>query len=207
MAQIHAFRYQPLSATEAFTEQMRDLGTLGGDSSYGMFINASNHVVGYSKIGKSDGRFHAFLYDGAKMLDLGSLGGKSIATDQSFAMGVNATDQVVGYTYLAAEAPGGWVGVIPGPVPALTQVAFVYNQGKMVDLNGLIGADAKTYRLYSATAINDNGQIVANAFDSSTNAFHAVLLTPDVVGPVKQGKARPDLRNQIKIDRVGPVKR
>ena len=48
----------------------------------------------------------------------------------------------------------------------------------MVNLNDLIGTASKNYRLDSATAINDNGQIVAVAFDKSADAFHAVLLTP-----------------------------
>ena len=46
----HAFIYQPLSEKSGCREPMRDLGTLGGDSSYGKAINANNHVVGYSTI-------------------------------------------------------------------------------------------------------------------------------------------------------------
>jgi hypothetical protein len=63
-------------------------------------------------------------------------------------------------------------------------VAFIYRNGLMVNLNGLIGAKAENYRLYSATAINDNGQIVAIAFHIPSNAVHAVLLTPK---PVRLG--------------------
>ena len=90
-------------------------------------------------------------------------------SDYSFALGVNAHDQVVGYSYLPNS--------IPSELPPL-QVAFIYRQGLMVDLNGLIGEKAAKYRLYSATAINDNGQIVAIAFHVPSNAVHAVLLTP-----------------------------
>src|ERR1044071_1217247 len=39
----HAFIYQPLSDSERYWEPMRDLGTLGGTSSYGTAINLSNH--------------------------------------------------------------------------------------------------------------------------------------------------------------------
>ncbi len=159
------------------TTQMHDLGTLlGGDSSYGTSINSQNHVAGYSTINSVDNRVHAFLYDGTTMTDLGSLGGASLASDRSFALGVNATDQVVGYSYLPAS-----INPIPGSKSK--QVAFISQQGTMVDLNGLIGAAANNYRLYSATAINDRGQIVAVAFDNSANAFHAVLLTPASVIP------------------------
>lgn len=160
----HAFIWE-------FKTGMIDLGTLAGDSSYGTSISAKNHIVGYSTINNVDERIHAFLHDGEKMLDLGSLSGASVESDRSFALGVNAHDQVVGYSYLPA----------PGPSGSPLQVAFVYRQGLMVDLNGLIGAKAENYRLYSATAINDNGQIVAIAFHIPSDAVHAVLLTPKPV--------------------------
>jgi probable HAF family extracellular repeat protein len=172
----HAFIYQPFSFTERFTQAMRDLGTLGGSYSYGTFINATNHVVGHSTL--IDGRFHAFLHDGMKMHDLGSLGfneaggvDDSLKTDQSFALGVNNTDQVVGYTFLPYQDDS---GVFGSPV----QVAFIYSNGVMTDLNTLIGPAAKYYQLYSATAINDKGQIAVSAFDYDNNVFRALLLTP-----------------------------
>jgi probable HAF family extracellular repeat protein len=162
-------------ATHAFLwqkgERMLDLGTLAGDFSYGTFINADNHVAGYSTIDKYNDRVHAFLHDGKEMFDLGSLGGASMQSDRSFALGVNVHDQVVGYSYL----PANW-GDIYTPPPQ--QVAFLYCKGVMENLNDLIGDAAKEYRLDSATAINDKGQIVAIAFVNSADAYHAVLLTP-----------------------------
>jgi probable HAF family extracellular repeat protein len=162
-APTHAFIWD-------ITAKMRDLGTLGGKSSHGTSVNAQNHVVGNSAINIVDNRVHAFLYDGTLMNDLGSLGGASASSDRSYALGVNATDQVVGYTYLPPA----------GPIPHTdsTQVAFISQLGVMVDLNDLIGTASNNYRLYSATAINDRGQIVAVAFATSANGFHAVLLTP-----------------------------
>jgi probable HAF family extracellular repeat protein len=170
---VHAFISQPLSITSGPTKKMRDLGTLGGNYSYGMFINGDNHVVGYSTVNSSDDRAHAFLHDGTKMRDLGSLGGKALESDQSFALGVNIADEIVGYSYLPVAETAD-----DGPIHAPQQVAFFYSQGVMVDLNGLIGDAAKNYRLDAATAINDKGQIVAIALDNSNNAIHAVLLTP-----------------------------
>jgi probable HAF family extracellular repeat protein len=168
-------------ATHAFLWQkdtgMVDLGTLAGDFSYGTFINANNHVVGYSTIDKENDRVHAFLHNGKEMFDLGSLGGASMQSDRSFALGVNADDQVVGYSYL----PGSDPVVSDGPSYPPQQVAFVYSKGLkglMVNLNDLIGDMAKDYRLDSATAINDKGQIVAIAFVHSSGNYHAVLLTP-----------------------------
>ena len=167
----HAFIYQP-SRFRANIKKMIDLGTLGGNDSYGMAINANNHVVGYSTVNIE--RVHAFLYDGRKMRDLGSLGGVGgSGTDQSMPWGSTSSIK--------------WsVGVISRfqrrrPIVAAChsrQAAFIYSQGVMMDLNGLIGPEAaKHYWLRAATAINNNGQIVAIAEDLSTNEIHAVLLT------------------------------
>ncbi len=177
---IHAFILQatgpgpepPEVSLNPNRRKMLDLGTLGGDFSYGTAISSKNHVAGYSTINNFDDRVHAFLYDGEKMLDLGSLSGASLNLDLSYALGINSTDQVVGCSYL----PSGddLMNTPDGP----WSVAFIYSEGVMRDLNDLIGDAATNYRLDCATAINDNGQIVAIAFNQSKNAFHAVLLTP-----------------------------
>jgi probable HAF family extracellular repeat protein len=182
--------YQP---NHAFTWQVKtgmvDLGTIAGDSSYGTCLNANGHIVGYSTVNKVDKRMHAFLHDGTTMLDLGSLGGTAEETDQSFALGVNATDQVVGYAYLP-QTLGRVYGSISDLVHPPQPVAFVYQNGQMTDLNTLLLLPGNnSYRLFSATSINDNGQIVATAFNQSANNFHAVLLTPITSpGPISKRK-------------------
>lgn len=166
---VHAFIYDSLGLHIGPFWGMRDLGTLGGTYSYGMSINGKNTVVGYSTIDKSNDRIHAFILDkSGKMRDLGSLGGKTLQNDQSFALGVNGADEVVGYTYLPAKTE------IKGP----RQVAFIFTKGAMINLNDLIGSAAESYLVQSAVAINDNGQIAANAVDYLTGNVHAVLLTP-----------------------------
>jgi probable HAF family extracellular repeat protein len=174
MLTTHAFIYQLPSPPYGRYSRMHDLGVLGGVSSYGMAINSYNHVAGYSTVTTKDDRVHAFLHNGAKMIDLGSLGGigNRWGSDVSVALGVNNWDQVVGYTYLPAF----------GEMPT-QQVAFLwsrdgYGAGKMVNLNKLVNVTGKNYLLVSATGINDNGQIVANAYDTQNGGVHAVLLTP-----------------------------
>lgn len=98
-------------------EPMRDLGVLGGFSSYGMAINGNKHVAGYSTINNSDERVHAFLHDGKSLIDLGSFGQSGRESDGSVALGVNNQDQVVGWTYLP----------VPGKMP-LQQVAFLWRR-------------------------------------------------------------------------------
>ena len=173
MVMTHAFIYRLPSPPYPRHDQMVDLGVLGGLSSYGMAINSDNHVAGYSTIKPNDERVHGFFHDGNKMIDLGSLGasGKRWGSDVSVALGVNNFDQVVGYTYLPA------VGEMP-----IQQVAFLWRRNssitgeQMINLNKLLYANGKNYLLISATAINDNGQIVASAYDLQNGGIHAVYL-------------------------------
>ena len=174
MVTTHAFIYRLPTPPYPRFNRMVDLGVLGGLSSYGMAINSYNHVVGYSTITTGDERVHGFLHDGAKMIDLGSLGGPGNrwGSDVSVALGVNNYDQVVGYTYLPA------IGDMP-----IQQVAFLWRRGvsgggQMINLNKLLFGEGKNYLLFSATAINDNGQIVGTAYDLRNGSVRAVLLTP-----------------------------
>src|SRR5258708_3757577 len=49
--------------------------------------------------------------------------------------------------------------------------------GTLQNLNSFIPANSG-YQIYYATAISDNGQIVANAYYTVTGQSHALLLTP-----------------------------
>ncbi len=157
---FHAFIWEAATG-------MRDLGTIAGSSSSGNFINANGHVAGWSSI-STDNRRHAFLYDGATMHDLGAIGDNDFLSDRSEAYGVNIHDVVVGTTYRPYQ--GG----------ALYSVAFVYRDGEMLDLETLVDTSGANYRLYTATGINDAGQISVDALRIGTsNQIRAVLLTPN----------------------------
>ena len=187
----HAFTYNPACMS---CGGMKDLGVLGGNVSVGMAINVNNHVVGFSTVPalappapppalapppSNDNRLHAFLHDGYKMIDLGSLGLPGTYSDVSVALGVNSVDQVVGSTYLPATSG----------MP-LQQVAFLWRRnwtggGQMIDLNKLLYGGGTNYVLVAATAINDNGQIVAIAYDIMSGSARAVLLTPQGPAPAR----------------------
>lgn len=158
---LHAFVWDATSG-------MRDIGTIAGDSSSGAAINADGHVAGNSTINSFDNRTHAFLYDGV-MHDLGALGSNAFESDRSSALGVNLYDVVVGTTYR------------PYNGSSLYQVAFVYREGAMFDLETLV--DSADYRLYSATGVNDAGEIVVQAMHIPTNTNRAVVLTPIGAAP------------------------
>ena len=119
---------------------MIDLGTLGGNDSVALGIDAAGDVVGYSTLAGGAGP-HAFFYAGGDMQDLGTLDGGT-----SSAAAINAAAHIVG----TASVGGG-------------SRAFVYADGAMRDLNPLVGSGLNGAVLTSGVAINNAGQIAAQA--------------------------------------------
>ncbi len=116
--------------------EVKDLGTLGGTSSFGTGINSNGMVVGVATT--AGGQSHAFLVTNAAspMVDLGTLGG-----DSSAAFGINGSGVVVGVAFTADE--------IGRP--------FFYD-GQLHDLSPVVGGTNGI-----AGAINDRGQLVGLA--------------------------------------------
>jgi probable HAF family extracellular repeat protein len=75
---------------------MQDLGTLGGSQSSANAINSAGRIVGYAVDSNNVSR--AFLYDGAKMVDLNNLiPPGSGFTNLESAVGINDAGQIAGY--------------------------------------------------------------------------------------------------------------
>jgi probable HAF family extracellular repeat protein len=137
---------------------MSALGTLGGRNSYAMAINDAGQVAGSASNGA--GYIHASTWNNGSIFDLGTLGGSS-----SFAYDINNSGSIVGYSYLS-NLPDSH--------------AFVYRDGVLYDLNGLISSGSG-WTLLNAYGINDNGQIVGSGlWNGELNAF---LLNPQSQGP------------------------
>lgn len=146
---------------------MQDLGTLGGLNSRAYGINNKGQVVGESDIPRSSNR-HAFVTIKGVMTDLGALR----ISDTSTALGINAKGQVVGTNFQPFDNSGH-----QPPRPAISNVrAFVTVNGKMTDLNSLI-APSKKWKLTSANAINDKGQITGVGINPK-GVPSAFLLSP-----------------------------
>ena len=125
-----------------------DLGTFGSrwTSGSAAAINERGQIVGTN--GTADGKQHAFLWQNAKMTDLGTLGGRD-----SGASAINARGQVVGTSLTAAPQ---------------RMHAFLWENGKMRDLGTLGGKSSRP------RALNDRGQVVGESFTAS-GTVHAFL--------------------------------
>ena len=154
------------AATTTYT--VTNLGSLGAGGTVGSAISATGQVTGYSYLSTLvqdpagcppnypnpkkcvEHPWHAFLYSGGQMTDLGTVGGG----DFSVGSAVNRSGWVAGGS---ATNNGG-------------NAAFLWNGKKMIDLGQqapLNGSDS------GANGINDSGQVVGQYGTSSTQ--HAFL--------------------------------
>ncbi len=126
-------------------------------------INASGQIIGNSI--DATGNSHALVYSNGQATDLRTLGGASAG-----ATGINNQGQIVGSstTYL------------PGPIGSPTEIpigaAFIYENGKMYNLNGLLNGGLSGIYLGNALGINDFGQILVQG--SGNGVPEDFLLTP-----------------------------
>ena len=139
---------------------LADLGIAANCGSTALGLNDSDEVVGWFNNSPSCGfTSHGFSWTkSGGLVDLGVLSG----AQYSFAYGVNSAGQIVGEGDTSASA-----------IVALLWTA----DGKIHDLNTLIAPGVKR-TLVAANAINDAGQIVADATSVTGTGNYALLLTP-----------------------------
>ncbi|HTZ59420.1 MAG TPA: DUF3466 family protein [Acidobacteriaceae bacterium] len=139
------------------------LGTLGDKdhtaSNNASSVNDRGDVVGTSEF--TDGTVHSFLWTKANgMRDLGTLSSSAFATVAGCCRTVNNQDEVVGFSI----DPNG-------------MTAFLWNDGKMTDLNTLIPANSSLH-LLGAYSINDQGEIAGQGCVlPACTELHAVRLS------------------------------
>ncbi|MDJ0554170.1 MAG: DUF3466 family protein [Microcoleaceae cyanobacterium MO_207.B10] len=134
-------------------------GFLGSD------INSDGYVVGFHAIPEDSNR--AFVYDGNKALDLGTISGDmNLQFFDSQANSINNSGLIVGYSdKLINFYQKKW-----------EKRAFISDTlNNIQDLNDLVDP-ASGWILREAESINDNGQIVG--WGSKDDCRHGFLLTP-----------------------------
>jgi probable HAF family extracellular repeat protein len=175
---------------------MRDLGTLGGLNSFAVANNERGQAAGISFTTTAPNpatglpTIDPFLWDGKKMIDLGTLGGTI-----GFGNGLNNQGQVVGQSNLEGDHThhafiwdrgvlteigtfGGsksvafWInnaGQVVGNanLPDGTHHGFVWWKGKMTDI-GTIADDPCS----NAFDINARGQVIGTTADCHANILH-----------------------------------
>ena len=150
--------------------QLQQIGTFGGSSSYAMAINNAGQATGHAT--NAAGYSQAFLYQAGLLTTLGTLGGAA-----SYGYGINQAGSTVGYSWIGGDT---------------ATAAFVYRDGKMLNLNDLIGLGSG-WDLQAAYGINDLGQIVGTGIFNGQQM--AVLLNPLSPPPVVNSFAPSSLGN------------
>lgn len=144
---------------------MEDLGTLGGDASVAYWINNRQQVVGMadtSVLNPLSGSFisHAFFDERGLMIDIGALGGYD-----SIATAINERGQVTGVSEITK---------VPDPDPKFGGAppfhAFVWEDGMMTDLGGLLGG-----KFSWGIAIDNHGRVVGMANTAGDATAHAFV--------------------------------
>lgn len=158
-----------------------DLGTLGGQRSEAVAVNAHGQIVGWSET--PSGERHAFLWEDNFLTDLGTLGGQ-----QSIPVAINNQGQVIGISTTADGEEHGffWEN---GVMTAIEPLGGTYNHPSHVNDQGVVVGRAETeageIRAYVweqesltnlgtqggtqsyARRINEQGQIIGQSEDEN----------------------------------------
>ncbi|MGA2577340.1 MAG: hypothetical protein ABSH24_15080, partial [Bryobacteraceae bacterium] len=138
-----------------------DIGNLGGVAwNTPTAINNRGVIVGFSDLpgdSAANPNYHAFIWTrSGGITDIGTLPGDSF----SVAWGINEQGQVVGQSINSSGASR----------------AFLWQNGKITDLNTLIPPGPLS--LLYANDINDAGEIVGGAYNSTTGVSPAFMAVP-----------------------------
>jgi probable HAF family extracellular repeat protein len=147
---------------------MQDLGTLGGNpqsDSRAWDINDKGQIVGQSTLKDDLITSHACVWQNGTIKDLHG-GLSTIGYHYSTAKSINNSGHVVGFMSVVGE---------PGTYVMDTSRAFLYRDGRMLDLNDAVPVGTPWVLLH-ANSINDNGVIVG--IGKRNGYFHAFMLTP-----------------------------
>jgi len=185
--------------TRAFLYQdnkMLNLGILAGLQSSAEAINEKGQITGQSTYSTEHLDMHAFIYDQGKMKDINPAGNESYAYDinnKGEITGWRRVSNMVCHPFIYAHGKLTEFETLGGKSAAGSAIndhsqivgesedkkgnrrAFLYEDGKTIDLNTLI--ESEQWILYSARDINNKGQITGHG-SNAKGEEHAFLMTP-----------------------------
>ena len=128
LSAVMAFGFFSVNQSLAAEYVVYEIGTFGGIKSEAHGINNNNDVVGLAYTSKDDGNivYHAFLYSGGVLTDLG-VSGCNDPYGKSVAFKINDSGQIVGSSCFRSPANA-------------DQCAFLYDAGVMTCLGTLGGS-------------------------------------------------------------------
>jgi probable HAF family extracellular repeat protein len=150
---------------------MKDLGTIGGNHGVPYALNQAGDVVGGATTNPSDSNAHAFLWKDGVLTDLDGIASSHCHS----ALSINASDQIVGGA--CGSEVDGWL----------------WDHGKLSDLNTLIAPPASHLVVGAAHYITDQGEIAAVGILPNGD-HHMVLLVP--IAPAQREGLRSVTRSQ-----------
>jgi probable HAF family extracellular repeat protein len=163
--QITGFFYPEIYVQHAFVytpgKRIVDIST-PFDHSVGNVINNAGQVTGWCwSAAFAENSMYAFLYTpGEGMKSLGALGTNINGISVSEGYGINNIGQVVGGSSISGCS--------------YCWAAFLYSDGKMIDLNTLL-PPSSGWTLTNAQKINDSGQIIGQG--TINGQRHSFLMT------------------------------
>jgi probable HAF family extracellular repeat protein len=154
-------------------------------------INNNGRVLGNCLVNTGVSEWHGVLWSNGTPAVLPTLGGTTASGATPLATAINNKGQVVGTAVTSTGGLDGFLwnnGTMTDLGPTFAPAAindhgaivggqFIDIGGVLYNLNNRIPAGSG-YQIQSASGINNNGQIVANATGTAISQQHALLLTP-----------------------------
>jgi probable HAF family extracellular repeat protein len=176
----------------------KDLGALSGGLSQALGIGSTGAAVGYSYVGTGSPVYHAVVFSGGSVTDLGVLPGGVF----SQAVGLNALGQVVGNGDVPGGANRGWVYQMGHATPLQTlgtlggqnsAAAAISDAGVVVGSANLAGPYASGGPQHAVSWVNgvptDLGTLAPSNPDATSSAT-AISSTGLIAGSAISGDGR-----------------